>query len=413
MYALLFLAGLLSAAFLALAVRENRTRLWVGYLASTLVGMFTHYFFVFLVAGEVAFYVFGHLIPSARARKAEGTAKASVRRPWRLAADVPSLGPWLACGLVIAVLMTAWLARSVFLQRPDAQNALIGSAAGSGLGYGQDPPRLALRFNDMAVVVVQMTAGFHGKDAMESLVAAWPLILYIPLLLLGLMKPVASHTRLLLAGAAGIAVMMLLGQWQGQILASRYFAAVAAPAFLVAARVLAKLDRRAGIPVMTGLVLVALVAWVDQSYNPGNAMVHGDRAALGTIAREWRPGDAVVYVPFFVDPLANYYLPKSIAAYGFPQYGQYGELRNAQGQIDQDLDRIVGASGRVWLFLAYQDVPQLRSDGYAVRYWLKHQGYSVRLRRRTGQVEVLRFDGGSRRREFFMSPTGAETSATP
>lgn len=413
MYALLFLAGLLSTSFLVLAVRENRRHLWVGYLLFTTMGLFTHYFFLFLMMGQIAFYVIGEAWVRERQARHAGTAQASWRKPWRLFADVPTLRPWLIVSLVMALLVGVWLANSIFVPAENAPNALVGSVAGSGLGYGQEAPSIALRFNDVALVVAQMTVGFHSPKAMAAFVSLWPMLIYLVFLLMGLVRPVRQATWVLLFGAAGIFVMFLLGQWQGQILASRYFLAVAAPAFLLVARVLAKLEDRMRKPLLTVFVIAALVAWAAQSYNPRNAMVHDDRTAFQTIAAEYQPGDAVIYVPFYLDPLAAYYLPKSIPQFGMPLYGQFDELRNTQGQIDEDTARIAGSADRVWVLLSFQDVGPIRADSQAVRYWMKHNNYAVEKHLSLNQVELFLYKPLPAPPPSFFEPEASKVATMP
>lgn len=388
MYALLFLGGLLSTAFLVLAVRENRRHLWVGYLVFTTVGLFTHYFFLFLMMGQIAFYLIAEAWPRERDARHAGTAVATWRRPWGLFADIPTLKSWLIVFLVMASLVGVWLANSIFVPAEDGPNALMGSVAGSGLGYGQEPPTIALRFNDVALVVVQMTMGFHSPEAMSALVSLWPMLIYLVFLLMALIRPVKQATWALLFGASGILAMFALGQWQGQILASRYFLAVAAPAFLLVARLLAKLEDRVRKPLLAVLVIASLGVWAGQSYNPRNAMVHDDRAAFQTIVANYRSGDAVIYVPFYLDPLAVYYLPTNIPRYGMPQYGEFDELRNTQAQIDEDTARIAGSAKRVWVLLSFQDIGPVRADSEAIRYWMKHNAYVAEKHLSFNQVEL-------------------------
>lgn len=410
MYELLFLAGMASTAFLALALRENRRPLWTGYLLTTLVGVFTHYFFLFLLLGQVGFYLFAVLIREEKQARREGVATASLKRPWKLSRDVPTFGPWFVCASITLVVLGVWAANSVFVQPTGGPNALVSSVGGAGLGYGQEGARLALRFNDTAMVVAQMVAGFHSLPVMEVLVAIWPLLLYLGLLLAYLVKPVAKRTWLLLAGGVfAAAVMILLGQWQGQILVSRYFMAVAGPLFLLAARILSKLERRVAVPVITALALLAVPAWADQSFNPANAMRYDNRAAFSIIRQDWRVGDQMVYVPFYLDPLVTYYLPATTPSFGFPQEGQFGKVRDSLGEIDEDLQKAVGLSGRAWVVLSFQNIPRLRTDGQAVRYWFKHHGYHVVLDRRMNQVELLLYESGQKEKFFLPPAIGGRT----
>ena len=412
MYALLFLAGLLSTAFLVLAVRENRVHLWIGYLGFTTMGLFTHYFFLFLIMGQIAFYVFGEVWVRERDARHAGTAKATLRRPWGLFADVPTLRPWLIVSVAMALLVGVWLANSIFVPAESGPNALVSSVAGSALGYGQEPPRVALRFNDVAVVVTQMTVGFHSPTTMAAFVSLWPMLIYLVFLLMGLIRPVRRRTWVLLFGAAGILVMFLLGQWQGQILASRYFMAVAAPAFLLAARLLAKLEGHVRRPLIAVMIFVALIAWADQSFDPNNAMTHDDRSAFQTIVAQYQPGDAVIYVPFYLDPLVAYYLPERIPQYGMPRYGQFDVLRNSQSQIDEDTARIAGSAKRVWVLLSFQDIGPIRTDSQAIRYWMKHNGYSVGKQISLNQVELLLYRPPNLVPPSFFTPQSLSATGT-
>jgi len=390
MYSMLFLAGLLSTAFLALAVRDDRAGAWWGFFLWTMVGVFTHYFFAFLIIGQVAFYVFGVVVRERRRLAEAGLATADFRHPWRLFADVRTLGPWLACTAVTAIAVLAWLMKSVFVVT--SGNALISSVAGSGLGYGQEGAKLALRFNDVAAVVVQMTAGFHAQGTMDVLVAMWPFTITLIFLLMHLLGPGTPRTWLLLSSASGIVVLLLLGQWQGQVLASRYFAAVAAPALLVGARLLAKLSRRTSIIVIVLLVAAAGVSWFDQSYNPANVMRYDNREAMQTVVAGWRAGDVVLYEPYYLDSLATYYLPISMKPIGLPLHGSATHLRNSPEEIAADMARIIGPSRRVWLFLSFQDITAVRDDGDTIQRWLRHDGFAVAHRDVLNKVELVRYD---------------------
>ena len=392
MYSLVFLAGLISTTCLALAIDRNQPMYWVGYFVSTLAGMFSHYLFLFLVMGQVVFYLFGEVVSRERSLRTSGAALATLRRPWGLLTDVPTLAAWLLTTVGAGFLLLIWLMNSVFLKVMSNQ-PLLASIGGAGLGYGE-AARLALRFNDTAQVFVELYAGFHSRSAMETLVAMWPLLIYLVFLVMHLIRPVSRRTWVLLASASGILVMVIVGQWQHQLFLSRYFIGVGAPALLLVARLLAKLNPRAAAPLLAGLAILSTVAWADQSYNPRNVMLYDNRQAFSKINSGWRPGDAVLYEPHYVDALANYYLARPSEAYGLPAYGNAGELRNASGQIDEDTARAVGSSPRVWLFLSFQNIPEVSSEGWAVRDWLKRHGYEVKFDRRMNQVELLRYEIG-------------------
>ncbi|HEY3317552.1 MAG TPA: glycosyltransferase family 39 protein [Coriobacteriia bacterium] len=394
MYSMMMLFGLLSLGFLALAMREGARGQWAGYGVATGLGMFTHYFFLLLVAGEVA-YLGWHVLHGRRIGRAE-IAKV-LRRPALLFEREPRLRPLLVALGIPAALNIAWMARAV------VGSALVSSISNEGLGYGQAAPSLALRFNDVAQVIVEMTVGFHAGKLMYALVAMWPLLVYFLLAMLDRGKPQSPSTMLLLFATAGMPVAWLAGQWQGQVLASRYFMALAAPVVILVARLAAEMRPRTSAVLLTAGALLAVGLWADQSFDRANLMRYDYREALQLVAQRHQDGDVVVFEPFYTDVLVDYYLPKSIPSYGFPQYGEYGMVRDAKVQIGQDLDRVVGPSRRIWLVLGYQNIARMRGDAYNTEKWFVRNGYHVAEHRMLNQVEIIRYEG---QRQGFMVPGG-------
>ena len=392
MYSMMLFFGLLSVGCLALAVRRGTPARWTAYFAVTLLGLFSHYFFAFLVIGQVLYFltseVFGRLAALGPERR-----RARWTRPWRVFRDVPSLAPWLVTIVAMAIILGAWVGWAVILPEVTAGNGpLISSITSSGLGYGQSAPSFAVRFNDVVLVLVEMTAGFHPEPAMFGLVAMWPLVIYLALLVLGRLSPMRRETVLLVWCTSGFLLVFAIGQWQGQVLASRYFIALAAPAALLVARLVDRVPGT-GRSIIIGIgIVLALVAWTDQSFDRHNMMRYDNRDAIAYVADNYRPGDVIVYEPFYTDVIFAYYLPRDLVAYDFPQRGDFGVVRNAKAQIGQDLARVTASSRRVWLVLGYQNIAALRGDTYNTTQWLLRNGFAQRQHKVLDQVEVLRFD---------------------
>jgi len=89
----------------------------------------------------------------------------------------------------------AWLQRSMFVPNSADSSGLVESASGQGLGYGQMAPSLAWRINDVWRVLVEMTAGFHRAPAMYAMVAMWPLVISISLVLTDFARPVGERCK--------------------------------------------------------------------------------------------------------------------------------------------------------------------------------------------------------------------------
>lgn len=404
MYSMMLFFGLASVGFLARAVKTNSVGHWIGYALATFGGMFTHYFFMFLVAGEVAYYVAVILFMRELRLRQTGQPHVTWRHPLAVFKDIPTLLGWLATMSVLATAFGIWLSRSLLMPSPEGPDALVASATGSGLGYGQAAPHFALRFNDVGLVASEILTGFHGERAMYSLVGMWPLVISILLLSLDFIRPLSRRASVLLWGASGILVIFALGQYQGQVLASRYFIGVAAPLLLLIAAAISQMPRRSMIVVLVAGALFATVAWTDQSFNHDNIIRFDNREAYGHIAANYKPGDTVIYEPFYLDPLTNYYLPRKIPSFAFPRYGPYGALRSGKVKLGQDLDRVAGLSPRVWLLLSFQDIPSLAGDAYNTKKWFERHGFRVAQRANFNEVQVILYvnDG----LEAKLSPTG-------
>ncbi|HEY5547986.1 MAG TPA: glycosyltransferase family 39 protein [Coriobacteriia bacterium] len=410
MYSMLMFFGLLSVAFFALAVDRNDSRSWVGYTIASLLGAFTHYFFLFLIVGEVAYFLVVEVFIRGSGQRRGGQRTASLRRPWRIFADMPGLGPWLASNTVLVTTVTAWLYWAVWLPSHGANSPLIKSitAGSGGLGYGQVAASFAIRFNDVGQMLVEMIAGFHPAWTMYALVAMWPLLISLAMVLVDVVGPMKRVTAVAVFSCIGFPLIWALGQWQGQVLASRYAMALAAPALLLIARVLAASNKRLGKALISLVVVLSLVAWADQSFDPNNTMRYDNRAAIEFVAEQYRPGDVIIYEPFYMDVLTDYYLPKTIPAFAFPLYGENAGLRNGKVQLGQDLDRVARQSDRVYLILSFQNIAQLRGDAYNTTMWFLRNGFTTTQDVQLSQVQVLRFD-----RTPVPTSTPAPEASTP
>ena len=408
MYSMMFFFALMSLGFMALALRDNRRWHWVGFGVFTFFGMFTHYFFCFVVLGEVAYFGFNVLVGKHVQRVRAGTSVFSWRRPLSIFAEVPQLAPGLTVFSILAVIFGIWLSRSVFMPSPEGTNALVSSATGAGLGYGQAAPVLAWRMNDAFLVLVEMVAGFHPAPMMYALVAMWPLMISASLVLTDFLRPVGTRSMLPPLAAAGIVLIAALGMWQGQVLASRYFIGVAAPAFLVIAAIVSSMPTHTRTIVFAALIVLTIGMWADQSFDPRNIMRYDTREAVATIVQQHAPGDVTVYEPFYLLPVFRYYMPEDIPHWGFPLWSSATAIRRTPEQIGQDLDRVCGNAHHVWLVLEFENVDTVHEDIQNTRIWFESAGFSVHQDIKFNQVEVVEYDAPPQRYNFVAPPPGPQ-----
>jgi|GEM_PF-4033590 len=384
MYALSGMWAFASMAALGYALRDNRRWQWALYGVVTLLGLYTHFFYIFLLAGQCLAVLAVAWRTERRARQ-EGRAVWSRSRPLGIFTDVPVLAGAMISTAAAVAGFGVWVWRSVFGE----SNALVSSATGSGLGYGQSAPSLAWRLNDAGRMLIEMTLGFHADPAMFSLVAMWPLVISLMLVMLDLVRPLGRNALVPVVSASGLLVIVALGQWQGQVLASRYSIAAAAPVVLTIGVIVAMMPRRTARVLMTVAVLLAAGLYLDQSYNPDNAMRHDNRQAIQHLVDNAQVGDILIYEPFYTAPVFDYYLPTTIPSYDFPQHGRFGFVRRGKPDLAEDLDRVIGPTNRVWLMLSYQDIETVRGDAYNTINWFKRNGFRLKEDKQLARVQLM------------------------
>ena len=259
------------------------------------------------------------------------------------------------------------------------------------LGYGAPPPSWAIRFDDIGTTLVELLMGTHAPWLTYGLVAMWPVLIYLTLLLLGHGRGRRKTTDLLLCSVSGILAVWMLGQWQGVVLLSRYLVPMAAPGLILLALVLARMPRRIGRWILVLTVVFYLGMWLNQSFDPNTMLRYQNREAIGYVAEHYRSGDVVIYEPFYIDNLIGYYLPKTDLAYGLPMAGS-GGFRDKPAQLAQDLDRVVGTAPRVWVIRSFQNVPAIHAQQQVASQWLRDNGYAVTKDLDLNKIEVLRLD---------------------
>ncbi len=396
MYTMLLVFALASTGALWKALRGRHFRWWALYALAVGAGLVTQYFFVFLLAGHLFYYLLYEVPEAWAAARAAGSSR-SPWNPLRWFADVPTLGPLLASLVVAAIPLALWL--PYVFQHPELLRGVSGA-----FNYGGEPPRVGLHFDSQALVLAEWLFGFHSSGVMRSIVASWPLLVTASFIAGGLARKAPPAMRfLLLTAATGVAAISLLGVWQPIVLEVRYFMPVSAPLVIVLAKGLSKMRRGPLFTVAAIALLIAGVAWTDQSYNPDSVVKWDNRAAMGIVADGYRPGDAVLLLPYFVTSVPQYYLPPDVYAQvePLPKFNRFGRERNRPAQLAEDLDRIVGFAPRVWVIATWQETPQIALDRQHTDEWLLSEGYRATQDHRLHKIRVTLYEG-ERESNFFQ-----------
>jgi len=406
MYTMLMFFGLLSITWFVKALRSGTRRAWLGYFLATLGGLFTQYFFLLLVGGQALYYFFVEIVWREERLSRAFARELTWRRPQRIFRDVPTLASWLVTTVLLAGCVLAWMYWAVFFP-PFGSSSMVSSLSTTGLGYGAPGPSFAWRFNDIAQTLVEVVTGFHPPWILFGLVAMWPLLIYVVMLLLGGGRRTRMQTVLLLfALSSGTLLIWTLGLWQGVVLLSRYLMAMGAAGVLLTAVAIDIVPVRIRRVVLPVVILLALGAWLNQSYDRASMGRYENREALAYVERHFQPGDVILFEPFYIDRTVRYYLPAELPDFGLPMFSETGRFRDTAPLIGQDLDRVVGPSRRVWLVLGFQNVQDILATTRVTTAWLRDNGYSVVEDRPYNKVRVLLYEGDGSRASAFPTAGG-------
>ncbi len=406
MYTMMTFFGLLSITCFVNAMRENTARRWAAYFAVTLCGLFTQYFFLLLLGGQFLYYFFVEILQREMRLGRDGQRVATWRHPLGLFTDAPTLAPWLLVSSGLAACVLTWMYWAVFFT-PTGPSSMVSSLSSTGLGYGAPGPSLALRFNDIGTTLIEVLTGFHPPWIVYGLVAMWPLVIYFVMLLLGVGRHVRAQTVLLLFSMiSGTMVIWTLGQWQGVVLLSRYLMGMASAGLLVAAVLIDMIPIGIRRPLISLAVVLAVASWTNQSFDRTVMGRYENRESVAYVARSARPGDTIIYEPFYIDRIVEYYLPRDLVAYGLPMFSAKGGFRDSAPLLGQDLDRTIGPSRRVWVILGFQNVKDILATTRITQGWFANNGYTLAEVREFNKVRVLLYEGDGSRDSVFSPSEG-------
>ncbi len=204
-----------------------------------------------------------------------------------------------------ALILAALVPLVVLAHQQFSVHQATGQAFGvGGVGLGH------LGIYSIIVDLAWGLVGYHSNPDMAILVALWPLGMLLSLVLLGRRAKPVSY---LLCGAVLVPVVMmfLLGLEKQELFDIRYMSTIVPILFILAARVITGVanSRRAVTVATVALVMVLLVALVDEQYASPNPRRYDFNVALDKIDQQARPGDVILYRPVDLWSVIQYYSP--------------------------------------------------------------------------------------------------------
>jgi hypothetical protein len=289
MYALLALLAVIAIWAHFRATETFKVRYWVVYALAAAAMVWTHYFAIL----PVAVLQLALLVELWRDDK---------RGRWARAL------PFLATSVAIAVLLLPLVpfAADQFVTNQDAGKGFDQPQRTGGDVEGHEVSVYAGLSNAIWAIW-----GYHSPGTMVSLVALWPLLMLLALLLLGRGRSRATY---LLVAVAIVPMLALTGMavFQPFLFELRFnLTAVPLVALLAARAVSAWPASRLGQGALVALVSATLLAGTaDQQLNGANPRLYDFEGALGEVTDRAGPGDVLLYEPAFLNNVMKYYAPE-------------------------------------------------------------------------------------------------------
>jgi hypothetical protein len=321
MYALFMLFALIALWMQVRIIRGGGAGSWLGFVLSAAALIYTQYFGALFVATQML----GFAVAVAR-------GVLPLRR----------VLAWTAL-LVLLVLPLVPFAHDQFAANEAGGRGFQQptQTGGSTIDPGARPGAYAALTNFAWAVL-----GYHSDETMTALAALWPLGALLALSLLGRGR---SWQTLLVVGCALLPAIGLffLGQLKPFVFEVRYFIGAVPLAMLLLARALTSWPRH---PVVIALACVAATGVLgfglaDQQLNGSNPRVYDFKTAVNDIESRARPGDVIVYTPFYLDHVVDYYDDSGIKMHSIPADGKLAPPRRGQ---------------RVFVLASFLDKPQYR-----------------------------------------------------
>ena len=216
----------------------------------------------------------------------------------------------------LAVLMAPLLPYAYQQLARSAGHPLNGVAAATGSGGGGG----SLSIYNVLALLNWALWGYHSNGAMADLNALWPALMLLVLLLLG--RGLDAPTFLVAwCVAVPIALLFAAGLYQPNLFDIRYVAGVVPLLIVLAAILVARTTHTwTATTVATGLLVVlSVVALVDQQYDWGNPRLFDFQHTVAWITQRYQPGDVILYGPNGIGNVIHYYagsVPAELAVSG-------------------------------------------------------------------------------------------------
>ncbi|MGI9028321.1 MAG: glycosyltransferase family 39 protein [Candidatus Saccharimonadales bacterium] len=270
MYTLLALVATISQYYFVRLIESKGQKGWLGYTLSAVIGVYTHYFFLFNLIAQGLFFLFN------RKKFATGTLK-----------------KFILLAILLLIELAPW--RLYFL------------SLGSG---GNTSPNLPLPSTvDFFNVYSQFSFGFQNNGINTVLVSMWPILVIVSLLSVKYGQKLTTKMGYIMV-AAFVPILLAFGLSYvlSPFFLSRYMVACIVPVTILVVWFISNYRKSLSLAVSTVLVALLVVFSLQQYLSNTTPVKEDFRAAAEELNSKTTARDNVILsTPFTVYPFEYYY----------------------------------------------------------------------------------------------------------
>jgi hypothetical protein len=267
---------------------------WTAYTGATAALLWSHYFGILVVAVQQIAFAAIAWQRSRHGRPVRGLLIGCVVTSLVLVAALVPLVPMMRDQFA------GNQAAGLGFQTPSRSDATVTATGGS------HPSVYSLLAN-----FVWGVWGYHSDAVMTRVAALWPFGMLITLLIMGRGGRSGRTFYLFSLALAPPLLLFAVGLVKPDLFELRYFIASVPVLLLLIARAVSSWPRTATAHAVAAVLVAAtlLAGLGDQQLDASNPRLFDFSGALNAVREEARPGDKVVYAPFYLRDVVGYYAP--------------------------------------------------------------------------------------------------------
>lgn len=335
MYTQLTFVTLVNQLFFLKIYREAKPGHWVGYVLSAILGIYTHYFFAFILLTEAIFYLLK--------RRSFAARRALLKFALSAVVVLAAFAPWFY----------------YFVKEGLASNTQPALA----------PPSSVDLFNTYS----QFIFGFQADWLNTIIVSSWPIVVLLAFFALQKSKKTSDEVVFfVLMATVPVLVAFILSLAIKPFYLSRYLIAALPALFIYISWIFSTYPPKLA-NTFRGLLLAGVIAGMAvQILNPATPVKEDYAAATAYVSSRAKSSDVVaVSAPFSVYPIEYYYTgPAKLTTIPYWNRFQTGAIPTlTKATLASEVNKANGAYQTVWLVLSQdQGYERMLYDYYESHY---------------------------------------------